>query len=312
MKKYEEKTVLNDINFVVKKGEFLCLLGPNGAGKTTLIKILTGQIRPTSGEARVLGNDVSDILKADVKVKISYVPQEDLIWNDLTVEENLNLMGKLYGFKKNVLKGKVEQALRDFNLWEHRKKFAEKLSGGMKRKLSVAMSLINDPELLFLDEPTTGLDVIARTMLIEDLKRLKERKLTVVLTTHLMEEAELLSSRVIMLSKGRIVKEGTVEELIKATCGEKILQIGALNDGNKIEEYLNNFAGIKHTKIKNTFFVTGNNLSELMHKLSSNKELQKEIMELTLKQSRLREAFLFSAGEELKELENYEKLQGGK
>ncbi|GAH37002.1 unnamed protein product, partial [marine sediment metagenome] len=173
VKKFEDYKAVNKVSFEVHKGELFTLLGPNGAGKTTLVKILTGQLAATSGSAKVLGEKVDEILKSDMKYKLSYVPQEYLIWEDLTVFENINLMGKLYGLKKLELTKKVEGLIKDFGLEGHEKKRAEKLSGGMKRKLSIAMSLMNDPLLLFLDEPTTGLDVHARTLLMEDLKRLK-------------------------------------------------------------------------------------------------------------------------------------------
>ncbi len=296
-KQYDEQEVLKGISIKIHKGELFTLLGPNGAGKTTLMKILTGQIRPTSGEAKVLGVNINDLLKSDKKLKISYVPQELLIWDNLTVEENINLAGKVYGLGKDELNKKVESLLKDFDLWQHKKKYAVKLSGGMKRKLSLAMSLMNDPELLFLDEPTTGLDVESRTLLIEDLKRLKEKGMTVFLTTHLMEEAESLSTRVLIINKGQIVALGSVNELIDKYVGKKVLQIGLLNNEESFQKFLNENIkqnpSLTYLKIKSTFFIKGENITELMHEITSNQEFMDSIFEIYIKNGSLKETFLF-------------------
>lgn len=298
VKKFDEFTVVNKISFSVQKGELYTILGPNGAGKTTLVKMLTGQLKATSGKAKVLGVNINNILKEEVKYKLSYVPQEQLIWNNLTVKENITLMGRLYGLDKITLIEKTQRFIKDFDLEGHEKKLAEKLSGGMKRKLSLAMALMNDPDLLFLDEPTTGLDVHARTLLLEDLKRLKARGTTLILTTHLMEEAEALSDRVLIINKGKVVSIGSVEELINNHVGTKILQVGLIKESNEFENYLKKrskeFTNLEYVRIKDTFFIKGlEDLKALMDEIMKDDELIDDIMEINLKNSGLKETFLF-------------------
>jgi len=296
-KKFEDFKAVNKVSFSVQKGELFTLLGPNGAGKTTLVKILTGQLSATSGTAKVLGIKVDEILKNDLKYRISYVPQEQLVWDDLTVYENIILMGKLYGLKKQELSQKAEKLIEDFGLKGHEKKRAEKLSGGMKRKLSIAMALMNDPLLLFLDEPTTGLDVHARTLLMEDLKRLKNAGTTIILTTHLMEEAEALSSRVLIISNGKVISVGSVEELIEKHVGEKVLQVGLTKDSDDFERYLKehqkDFPDLDYVRIKDTFFVKSSILSTIMDDIMKNESILDDLLEINIKRGGLRETFLF-------------------
>lgn len=300
-KKFGDFQAIDNISFTVKEGELFTLLGPNGAGKTTIVKILTGQLSTTSGRAEVLGVNISEILKSDMKYKLSYVPQEHLVWDDLTVQENVTLMGKFYGLKKVELQEKVSKLIENFGLKGHEKKRAEKLSGGMKRKLSIIMALMNDPLLLFLDEPTTGLDVHARTLLMEDLKRLKNAGTTIILTTHLMEEAEALSSRVLIINKGKIVSMGTVEELIQSYVGEKVLQVGFTKDSDDFERFLKmkkkENVELDYIRIKDTFFVKSDEITRLMDEIMKIEPIMDNIMEMNIKKGGLKESFLFMTRE---------------
>jgi ABC-2 type transport system ATP-binding protein len=297
VKDFGETKALDDVSFSVKKGELFTLLGPNGAGKTTLVKILTGQLEATSGSASILDVDVADLLKNDIKYRVSYVPQEQLVWEDLNVLENITLMGKLYGLKNPELSEKIARLLKDFGLKGQEKKRAEKLSGGMKRKLSIAMALMNDPLLLFLDEPTTGLDVHARTLLVEDLKRLKEAGTTLVLTTHMMEEAEALSTFVIIINNGKIIAKGGVEDLIRNNVGDKVLQVGLTKDSDEFEDFLKKkmkeLVNLDYLRIKDTFFVKGDSLRDLMDEIMSIDEIMDDVMEMNIRNGSLRETFLF-------------------
>ncbi len=172
----------------------------------------------------------------------------------------------------------------------------------MKRKLSIAMSLMNDPLLLFLDEPTTGLDVHSRTLLMEDLKRLKNSGTTIVLTTHLMEEAESLSTRALIINKGKIVSIGSVEELINKHVGEKLLQVGLIKDSNEFEDYLKEKQQIAehldYLRIKDTFFIKSSILNELMEEITKSESIMDDIMEINIKRGGLKETFLFITREE--------------
>lgn len=216
---YKDVRAVDGLSLTVEKGELFGLLGVNGAGKTTLVKMLSCLVLPTSGDAFVLGSSI--ITEADkVKQKIGISPQETAVAKKLTMEENLDLMAGAHGFDKEKRIKKTEEMIAEFGLESVRKKAAEKLSGGWQRKLSIAMALVSEPEVLFLDEPTLGLDVFARRELwkvIEDLKC----KVTVVLTTHYMEEAENLSDRICVMKNGKIIDIGTAKELMEKTNTDK-------------------------------------------------------------------------------------------
>jgi len=219
-KKFKDFVAVDDLNFSIEKGELFSLLGLNGAGKTTTIKMLSCLILPTSGNARILNRDLIKDSQY-IKQRINVSPQETAIARNLTVQENLEMIAGIYGIPKNVISDKVEEMITMFNLSEVRRRKGRLLSGGMQRRLSVAMALITDPEILFLDEPTLGLDVIARRELWSNIRKLKE-KTTVILTTHYLEEAEALSDRVAVIQKGRIKAIGTVAEILSQTNTKKL------------------------------------------------------------------------------------------
>jgi ABC-2 type transport system ATP-binding protein len=210
-KKYKDKIAVNSINLSINGGEMYALLGVNGAGKSTTIKMLSCLINPTSGDALLNGNSiVSDSEK--VKRIINVSPQETAVAPNLTVRENLELMARIYGFGNENAVSKAQKMIEDFELSDIAKSKAKTLSGGWQRRLSIAMALISDPEILFLDEPTLGLDVLARRELWNKISTLKG-KITVILTTHYLEEAESLSDRIGIMVKGNLIAEGTAEEL---------------------------------------------------------------------------------------------------
>jgi ABC-2 type transport system ATP-binding protein len=212
-KKYKDKLAVDKINLQIKEGELFALLGVNGAGKTTTIKMLSGLILPTSGDITINQMDMKkDIYK--IKEILNVSPQETAIAPNLSVKENLEFMAGVYQIANK--EEKINELIKQFKLEEVLKKKAKTLSGGWQRKVSIAISLINDPKILFLDEPTLGLDVIARKELWKVIKELKEKK-TIILTTHYMEEAESLSDRIGIMANGKLIDIGTAEELIKKT-----------------------------------------------------------------------------------------------
>ena len=212
-KKYKEKNAVNEINLQIKQGELFALLGVNGAGKTTTIKMLSGLILPTSGDIKIENMDMKkDVFK--IKEIINVSPQETAIAPNLTVKENLEFMAGVYQIKEK--DKKIKELIKQFKLDEVLNKKAKTLSGGWQRKVSIAISLINDPKILFLDEPTLGLDVIARKELWKVITELKG-KITIILTTHYMEEAESLSDRIGIMANGILIDVGTSKELIKKT-----------------------------------------------------------------------------------------------
>lgn len=219
-KKFGDFVAVDDLNLSIEKGELFSLLGLNGAGKTTTIKMLSCLILPTSGTATILNKDLLEDSQY-IKQRINVSPQETAIARNLNVQENLEMIAGIYGISKDMIYDKVEEMITMFSLSEAREKKARLLSGGMQRRLSIAMALITDPEILFLDEPTLGLDVIARRELWSNIKKLKE-KTTIILTTHYLEEAEALSDRVAIIQKGRIKAVGTVAEILNQTNTNKL------------------------------------------------------------------------------------------
>ncbi len=214
-KKYKDVVAVNNLNLTIEEGTLFALLGINGAGKTTTIRCLCCLTKPTSGNAYLLGNS---ILTESKKVKeiIGVSPQETAIANNLTVQENLNFVCGIYNLNKEEKANKVNELLEKFALKEVKNKKASKLSGGYKRRLSIALALISNPKILFLDEPTLGLDVISRSELWQNILELKG-KMTIVLTTHYMEEAEKLADNIGIMKDGVLVAQGTCKELKEKT-----------------------------------------------------------------------------------------------
>lgn len=218
-KKYKNLTAVDGLNLTVKQGELFSLLGVNGAGKTTTIKMLSCLMPPTSGDASLNGNSIlSDTAK--VKEIIGISPQETAVAPNLSVRENLELMCGIYGFTKEHSSKKIAELSDSLGLHDILKRRAGRLSGGQQRRLSIAMALVHEPQILFLDEPTLGLDVLARSDLWEVIRSLKG-KITIILTTHYMEEAESLSDRIGIMRAGSFLALGTADELKKAAGTDK-------------------------------------------------------------------------------------------
>ncbi|MDO4564402.1 MAG: ABC transporter ATP-binding protein [Clostridia bacterium] len=214
-KTYKARRAVDGLSLSVREGECFALLGQNGAGKTTTIKMLCCLTPPTSGEAWLFGDSIQKSPHA-VKQKINVSPQETAVAAKLSVRENLELMARIYGCDAAAAKRQAAELMESFSLTERAKDRAKTLSGGMKRRLSIAMALITKPKILFLDEPTLGLDVRARRELWTCIERLKG-EVTIILTTHYMEEAEALCDRIAILHEGRLCAIGTVEELKSQT-----------------------------------------------------------------------------------------------
>ncbi len=215
-KKYRDLVAVDNLNLSVKKGELFSLLGVNGAGKTTTIKMLSCLTQPTSGDVFLNGKSIVKDVK-EVKSIIAVSPQETAVAPGLTARENLELICGVYGFSKEKRNAKIKELTEMLDLESILKRKAGKLSGGWQRRLSIAMALISEPQILFLDEPTLGLDVLARSDLWEIIKSLKG-KITIILTTHYMQEAEALSDRIAIMKDGRLLICDTAEK-IKLTAG---------------------------------------------------------------------------------------------
>ncbi len=219
-KQYPKITAVDHLNLEIKQGELFTLLGMNGAGKTTTVNMLSCLTSPTSGEAIVEGKSVTQDA-ISVKEKIGVSPQETAVAPQLTVRENLELICGLYGFSKEKRQAAVTELARKFGLQEILSRKAGKLSGGWQRRVSIAMALIGEPSVLFLDEPTLGLDVLARRDLWDTIQGLKG-KVTIVLTTHYMEEAQNLSDRIGIMKDGKLLVVATPRELMEMTSTETV------------------------------------------------------------------------------------------
>ena len=211
VKQYKNLTAVDKLGLEIQQGELFSLLGVNGAGKTTVIKMLSCLTKPTSGDAIVGGYSITKEPE-QVKRLIGVSPQETAVAPNLSVKENLELICGIHGFSKEKTKAKIQELSKQFSLDSVLQRKAGKLSGGWQRRVSIAMALISEPQILFLDEPTLGLDVLARHDLWEVIRSLKG-KITIILTTHYMEEAEALSDRIGIMKSGRLLAVGTVEEL---------------------------------------------------------------------------------------------------
>jgi lipooligosaccharide transport system ATP-binding protein len=231
-KKYGDFTAVAGIDFDVAKGESFGLLGPNGAGKSTTMRIIAATSRRTSGTISILGRDPEEH-GPQVRAHLGVVPQQDNLDTELTVAENLYIYGRYFGLSKKFVKNKVNELLAFAQLEEKRDVKVEALSGGMKRRLTIARALVSEPDILMLDEPTTGLDPQARHILWDRLFRLKEDGVTLIITTHFMDEAEQLCDRLIVMDKGKIMAEGSPAQLIKEYSTREVLELRFGSDRNQ-------------------------------------------------------------------------------
>jgi len=232
-KTYGDFVAVDQINFEVAKGESFGLLGPNGAGKSTIMRMIGATLQRTSGELTVLGKD-PEKFGPQIRAHLGVVPQQDNLDSELTVRENLYIYGRYFGLSKKFLTPKINELLEFAQLEEKRDVTVEALSGGMKRRLTIARALVSEPEILMLDEPTTGLDPQARHILWDRLFRLKEMGVTLLLTTHFMDEAEQLCQRLIVMDKGKIMAEDSPAELIRKYVTKEVLELRFGSDKNSL------------------------------------------------------------------------------
>ncbi|MDA9796523.1 ABC transporter ATP-binding protein [Aquiluna sp.] len=231
-KKYKDFVAVDGIDFEVKRGESFGLLGPNGAGKSTTMKMISSVSQRTGGELTILGKE-PNTHGPEIRAHLGVVPQKDLLDRELKAWENLFTYGRYFGLSRKFLKQKVEELLEFAQLTEKRNSKADDLSGGMQRRLAIARGLVNEPEILMLDEPTTGLDPQARHILWDRLFRLKEQGVTLVITTHYMDEAEQLCDRLIVMDKGKIMAEGSPAALIKQYSSKEVVEVRFGTDKNE-------------------------------------------------------------------------------
>ncbi len=293
-KKYGDFEALRGVTFRVNWGEIFGFLGPNGAGKTTTIMILTTLLEPTSGTARVAGYDVVKE-KKKVRENIGVVFQDPALDSYLTAYENLYIHGKLYGIKGEELKRRIEEALKFVDLWEYRNKIVRHLSGGMRRRLEIARAMIHEPKILFMDEPTVGLDPHSRAKIWDYIRMInKEKGITIFLTTHYMDEADELCERIAIIDRGKIIAEGTPEEL-KKMVGNQLIIVRTEKDAPCPEGY-------KCEKKGGRLLISVKDAAKELPKIISFLEPY-GILELDVKKPTLNDVFLALTGRELREEE---------
>ncbi|BBE49875.1 Daunorubicin/doxorubicin resistance ATP-binding protein DrrA [Ferriphaselus amnicola] len=223
-KAYAGLTVVDGLDLTIRRGECFGLLGPNGAGKTTTLRLLLGLIQPDSGELSLLGEPVPERAR-EARLKIGVVPQMDNLDPDFTVAENLLVYGRYFGMKDAEIEARIPALLEFANLTNKRDAKVPTLSGGMKRRLTLARALVNDPDIIFLDEPTTGLDPQARHLIWQRLRELTAQGKTLLLTTHFMDEAERLCHRLAVMDHGRLITEGSPRELIEQNIEPQVVEV---------------------------------------------------------------------------------------
>jgi len=250
VKKYGDFTAVKGISFDIKEGEIFSLLGPNGAGKTTTISVLSTLYAPTSGDATIGGHSITKEAMA-VRNLIGVVPQELALYDDLTANENLVFWGQMYGLSGKNLKTRVEEVLEQIGLADKAKNRVKTYSGGMKRRVNIGVGLLHKPSLLFMDEPTVGIDPQSRRAILDSVKELNQQGMTVLYTTHYMEEAQELSNRVGIIDHGELIALGTQAELTKQV-GEMetlILHIDENEDPERLAAAIRTAPGVKRADV---------------------------------------------------------------
>jgi len=260
-KRYGDLTAVDGISFTVQAGECFGFLGPNGAGKTTTIRMISCVSPVTDGSLTVDGLHVQADTRR-IKARLGVVPQDDNLDPELTVRQNLRAYARYFDLPDDVAKERIDEALSLFQLAEKQNDKIDSLSGGLKRRLTIARGLLNSPVILILDEPTTGLDPQARHLVWQKLRGLKARGITMLLTTHYMEEAARLCDRVVILYKGKIIAEGTPDELIASHAGKDVVEVhGPLEDRLAVMARFNGYADVAIEEVEDILYiyVRGNN-----------------------------------------------------
>ena len=289
---------LNDVSLAIKEGEFFGLLGPNGAGKTTLMNILIGYLSADSGSVYINGEEVSDN-ELKFRSELGFVPQSVALYGDLSAEENLKFFGSLYNMDSSVLKKNISEYLNAVGLYERRKDTVKNFSGGMKRRLNLIVALLHRPKVLLCDEPTVGVDPQSRNAIFDFLEKLNKEGLTIVYTTHYMEEAERLCNRVAVIDNGNIIALGTTDELLKLLPVKGHIYMSKSHLPDSFLEEFKTFGSITSNSDKYEIKIKeGTNLSEFIKALE---ESRIGLENLTLQKPTLEELFLHLTGRRLRD-----------
>lgn len=301
-KSFKDNKVLGGICFDVRRGEVLSILGPNGAGKTTTINILTAALEKDGGEVFYKGEKIGSQLRSYKQV-LGIVPQDVALYDELSAERNLNFFASLYGLKGKKLKEAVDEALRFAGLDDRRGDKVKTFSGGMKRRLNIACAIAHHPEIVIMDEPTVGIDPQSRNHILDSIKKLRDSGMTIIYTTHYMEEVEIISDRIIIMDHGSIIAEGTNESLKEEIENEKHYTIVVEENGKIPEKEFFAVEGVKAVKIEgDTIEITAlkgvENLDKIISLLSDYGE---KIRNISSESASLETVFLKLTGRKLRD-----------
>lgn len=255
-KKFGTHIAVDEVSFAVMKGTILGLLGPNGAGKSTIINIITGLLNKTSGQISLFGKELSE-KNRELRKRIGVVPQELALYYDLSAEENVRYFGGLYGLRGKDLQQATEKSLKLVGLWERRKDKPGKFSGGMQRRLNIAMAIVHEPEFVIMDEPTVGIDPQSRNYIIETIEKMRDAGKTLIYTSHYMEEVERLADTIVIIDHGKVIASGTEAELVNLIIDKKNIKITVANPQDVVLAELEQQSSVLQTNMEgNTLIVT--------------------------------------------------------
>lgn len=302
-KNFGNITAVDGISFEVNKEEVFGLLGPNGAGKSTTISIISTLLKPTGGEVLFEGESIFSNHRS-IRRKLGVVPQDIALYPTLSGYENLRFWGNLYGLRGQELKTRMDEVAEIIGLSGRLKDKVEKYSGGMKRRLNIGAALLHKPELLIMDEPTVGIDPQSRSHILDTVLKLKDEGLTIIYTTHYMEEAENLCSRICIMDEGKVIASGTQQELVELVKEKTQISIRLDSVNDSILDSLKNMPGVNDAKIdEDTVNLYGENgdilLAEIIAKVSEHK---KRIQSIDVKKPNLESVFLHLTGKALRDV----------
>ena len=244
-KSFGDLKAVDGVSFAVQEGEIFSLLGPNGAGKTTTLSMLSTLLRPDDGDALVLGHSIrSEPMK--VKESLGVVPQEIALYEDLSARENLVFWGKMYGLRGTALKNRVDEVLETIGLTDRQKGRISKFSGGMKRRVNIGVALLHKPRVIYMDEPTVGIDPQSRRSILDSVVSLKDQGMTVLYTTHYMEEAQELSDHIAIMDNGKVIAAGTPDELVKLVAQSDRITLTINSESSRILEQWRATPGVQN------------------------------------------------------------------